>query len=249
MDMDFTAEDGSQQLAHTTSWGTSTRLMGALVMCHGDDNGLRVPPRVAPKQVVIVPIARDDPAQVFEAADALAAELDALEAFGVPVRATVDKHDRKPAEKRWEYIRKGAPIVVELGGRDIEGGVVTLTMRNDPELERDQVPRDRFLAELPATLEQMQGQYLEDARGFLEDRTTSGITDVEQFREFFSGDDLDSGGFVRAPWCEDPETEKVMGELGVSVRCIPFDQNLAEGAKCVISGAPATVEAVFAKAY
>jgi prolyl-tRNA synthetase len=249
MEMDFTDEDGVDKLAHTTSWGTSTRLMGALVMCHGDDNGLRVPPRVAPNQVVIVPIARDDPAQVFEAADELVAELGALQAFGAPIRATVDKHDRKPAEKRWEYIRKGAPLVVELGGRDIEGGIVTLTKRNDPELERDQVPRDQFLGEIAATLEQMQGQYLEDARKLLEDRTSTDVTDVEQFREFFRGDELDSGGFVRAPWSEDPETEKVMGELGVSVRCIPFDQDLADGAKCVISGAPAKVEAIFAKAY
>ena len=196
-----------------------------------------------------MPITRDDPEQVLEAARSLAEELGGQQAFGMPIRALVDEHDRKPADKRWEYIRKGAPIVVELGGRDIEGGVVTLTMRNDPELEREQVPRDRFVSELAETLEQMQRQYLADARKFLEERTTTEVTDVEGFREFFSGDDLDSGGFVRAPWSEDPETEKVMSELGVSVRCIPFDQNLPDGAKCVISGAPAKVEAIFAKAY
>ncbi len=197
------------------------------------------------QQVVIVPIARDDPEQVLEAATSSPRSWAELQAFGMPVRASVDEHDRKPADKRWEYIRKGAPIVVELGGRDIEGGVVTLTKRNDQELEREQVPRDRFVSELAATLEQMQGQYLEDARKFLDERTTTEVTDVDGFREFFSGDDLDSGGFVRAPWSEDPETEKVMGELGVSVRCIPFDQNLPDGAKCVISGAPAKVEASF----
>ena len=90
----------------------------------------------------------------------------------------------------------------------------------------------------------------EEARKRLRARTSTDVDpNVEQFREFFSGDDLDTGGFVRAPWSEDPATEKVMGELGVSVRCIPFDQKLAAGAKCVISGAPAKVEAVFAKAY
>ena len=249
MGIEFTDESGESRFAHTTSWGSTTRLVGALVMTHGDDNGLRVPPRVAGHQVVIVPITRDDPEQVLEEARSLAEELGGQQAFGMPIRALVDEHDRKPADKRWEYIRKGAPIVVELGGRDIEGGVVTLTMRNDPELEREQVPRDRFVSELAETLEQMQRQYLADARKFLEERTTTEVTDVEGFREFFSGDDLDSGGFVRAPWSEDPETEKVMSELGVSVRCIPFDQNLPDGAKCVISGAPAKVEAIFAKAY
>jgi prolyl-tRNA synthetase len=249
MDMDFTAEDGTDQFAHTTSWGTSTRLMGALVMCHGDDNGLRVPPRVAPQQIVIVPIARDDPEQVMESARALAGELGAQRAFDVAVRATVDEHDRKPADKRWEYIRKGAPLVVELGGRDIEGGVVTVTRRNDDGLEREQIPREEFVSGVGEVLEGMQGAYFDEAKQRLDERTTTGISDVDAFRDYFSGDDTDSGGFVRAPWSEDPETEKVMGELGVTVRCVPFDQNLADGAKCVISGADAKVEAIFAKAY
>ena len=249
MEMDFTDEDGEQKYAHTTSWGTSTRLMGALVMCHGDDNGLRVPPRVAPQQVVIIPIARDDPETVMSAARDLAEELGRRHAFGSPVRATVDEHDRTPADKRWEYIRKGAPLVVELGARDIDSGVVTVTRRDDPELGREQVPRDEFGGSLAETLEGMQASYLEEARERLESRTRTDITDLDAFREFFSGDDTDSGGFVRAPWSEDPETEKVMGELGVSVRCIPFDQDLADRAQCVITGAPAKVEALFAKAY
>jgi prolyl-tRNA synthetase len=196
-----------------------------------------------------VPIARDDPAQVIESARALVAELEGQQAFGMPVRAIVDEHDRKPADKRWDYIRKGAPLVVELGGRDIEAGVVTVTRRNDPELERDQVPREEFIAKAGETLEGMQRDYFEQAKELLESRTRTDIADVEAFREFFSGDDTDSGGFVRAPWSEDPETEKVMAELGVSVRCIPFDQQLADGAKCVITGGPAKVEAIFAKAY
>ena len=249
MGIDFTGEDGEQKLAHTTSWGTSTRLMGALVMSHGDDNGLRVPPRVAPQQVVILPITRDDPEPVLASARELAAELGSHEAFGMPVRAHVDEHDRKPAELRWDYIRKGAPLVVELGGRDIEGGVVTVTRRDDPELGREQVPRDEFPAKVAGMLEAMQAFYLEQARDRLEARTRTDITGPEAFREFFGADDTESGGFVRAPWSEAPETEELMGELGVSVRCIPFDQDLPEGAKCVLTGGPAKVEAVFAKAY
>jgi prolyl-tRNA synthetase len=249
MDMAYTDEDGAQKFAHTTSWGTSTRLMGALVMTHADDNGLRLPPRVAPQQAVIVPITRDDPAPVLEAADAIAAELAAAAVLGAPLRASVDRRERKPAEKRWEWIRKGAPLIIEMGERDIEGGIVTVTRRNDSELSREQVPRAQVGRKLPEMVEAMQSQYLAEAAERLGERTSTSISNVEEFREFFSGEDLDSGGFVRGPWCEDPATEEVMGELGVSVRCIPFGQNLADGAKCVISGAPAKVEAIFAKAY
>jgi prolyl-tRNA synthetase len=248
MDMEFTDADGATQHAHTTSWGSSTRLMGAVVMTHGDDNGLRMPPRIAPQQIVIVPIARDDPEQVLSSARELAEELELLTVLGQPLRVNVDERDRKPAEKRWEWIRKGAPLVIELGGRDIEGGVVTVTRRNDPELGREQVQRSE-VGDFAEQLERMQQAYFDEATQRLRDRTRTDITDVDAFREFFSGEGTDAGGFVRAPWSEDPATEEVMAEFGVSVRCIPFDQELADGAKCVISGAPAKVEAVFAKAY
>ena len=249
MGMEYTAEDGGQHHAHTTSWGTSTRLMGALVMTHADDNGLRLPPRVAPHQMVIVPITRDEPAAVLEAADGIAAEVGAASVLDAPLRVSVDRRERKPAEKRWEWIRKGAPLVLELGERDIEGGVVTVTRRNDLDLAREQVPRSELASKLPQLVESMQAEYLAAAAERLGSRTSRDVSNVDEFREFFSGDDPDSGGFVRAPWCADPATDAVMGELGVSVRCIPFDQALADGAECVISGAPAKVEALFAKAY
>ncbi len=249
MEMTYTDRDGEERFAETTSWGVSTRLMGAVVMTHGDDDGLRLPPRVAPRQVVIVPITRDDSVTVIEAARSLASELGGREALGAPLRAWVDERDRKPAEKRWEWIRKGVPLVVELGERDIEGGVVTLTRRDDPELGRRQLPSGEAPAELPGILAEIQSAYLAAARARLAERTSTSIADADEFREYFSGEDTDSGGFVRAPWSEDPATEQVMADLGVSVRCIPFDQALADGAACVISGEPAKVEAVFAKAY
>jgi prolyl-tRNA synthetase len=138
--------------------------------------------------------------------------------------------------------------VIELGGRDIEGGVVTVTRRDDPELGREQIPRSEA-GGLAAAIEEMQQLYFSEARQRLEERTATGITDVESFKEWFSREGTDASGFVRAPWSQDRATEEVMAEFGVSVRCIPFEQNVAAGAKCVISGAPAKVEAVFAKAY
>jgi prolyl-tRNA synthetase len=249
MEMEFTDEDGQQKLCHTTSWGITTRMIGAIVMTHGDDNGLRLPPRVAPQQVQIVPITRDDPAPVLDAAAKLQAELTGQSWGDEPVRATVDSRDRKPPEKRWEWIRKGAPIVIELGERDIEGGVVTVTRRDDPELARSQIPSDGAAEAVVGVLEEMQTGYLQEASERMRERTRDDITTLDQFREFFTGDETDAGGFVRAPWSEDPATEKTMGELGVTVRCIPFDAELPGDARCVITGGAAKVMAIFAKAY
>jgi prolyl-tRNA synthetase len=249
MEMEFTDEDGERKLCYTTSWGLSTRMMGALVMTHADDNGLRVPPRVAPQQVQIVPITRDDPTAVLEAARELKAEIEGLSWMDMPVRADVDARDRKPAEKRWEWIRKGVPVVIELGERDIEQGVVTMTRRDDPGLSRDAVPREGAAEAAAGILGDIQLGYFEAAGKRLRERTREDITTLDQFREFFSGDDTDSGGFIKAPWSEDPETEKTMGELGVTVRCVPFDEDLPADARCVITGGPAKVVAVFAKAY
>jgi prolyl-tRNA synthetase len=249
MGMEFTDEDGERKHAYTTSWGVSTRMMGAVVMTHADDNGLRVPPRVAPQQVQIVPITRDDPNRVLEAAAELQAELAGREWSGGTVRAAVDSRDRKPAEKRWEWIRKGVPVVIELGERDLDQGVVTMTRRDDPDLARDAIPSDGVAEAVAGVLGDMQVGYLEEADRRLQERTRDDITTLDEFREFFSGDETDSGGFVKAPWSEDPATEETMAELGVSVRCIPFDTQLPPNAKCVITGEPATVVAIFAKAY
>ena len=247
--IEFTDEDGQSKHAHTTSWGLTTRMVGAVAMTHGDDDGLRLPPAIAPSQVVIVPITRDDPKPVMEAAQELADELGKAKTLKAPVRVHVDDRDRKPADKRWEWIRKGAPLIIELGQRDIDQEVITLTRRDDPELSREQMPRADARKALPKMLGEIQKGYFKEAKDRLKDRTTKKIKDVDGFRAWFSGEETSEGGFVRAPWSEDPETEKLMGELGVTVRCIPFDQKLPANAKCVITGGPAKVEAIFAKAY
>ena len=249
MEMEFTDEDGERKLCYTTSWGLTTRMIGAVVMTHGDDNGLRVPPRIAPRQVRIVPITRDDPTAVLEAARELAEEIGGQSWEGEPVRAEVDTRERKPADKRWEWIRKGVPVVIELGGRDLEQGVVTMTRRDDPGLTRDAIPRAGAAEAVVGVLGDIQVGYFQEASERLRERTRDDISTVEEFREFFSGEDTDSGGFVKAPWSEQPETIEMMGELGVSVRVIPFDEELPANARCVITGGPARVMAIFAKAY
>ncbi|HEY7267594.1 MAG TPA: proline--tRNA ligase [Solirubrobacterales bacterium] len=249
MEMEFTGEDGERKLCYTTSWGLSTRMMGAVVMTHGDDNGLRVPPRIAPRQVRIVPITRDDPTAVLEAARELRDAIAGQSWSGEPVRAEVDTRERKPADKRWEWIRKGVPLVIELGERDLEQGVVTMTRRDDPELAREAIPREGAAEAAAGVLDDIQLTYYQQASERLRERTRDDISTLDEFREYFSGEETESGGFVKAPWSEEPETIETMGELGVSVRVIPFDEELPADARCVITGGPARVMAVFAKAY
>src|SRR6185312_15374296 len=122
----FQSQTGELELCHTTSWGVSTRLIGGVIMTHGDDDGLRLPPAIAPRQIVIVPILRDRPedADVLEYADALAKALSGLSAFGWPVRALVDRKPGRSADKRWDWVRRGPPLIVEVGPRDASGGQV-----------------------------------------------------------------------------------------------------------------------------
>jgi prolyl-tRNA synthetase len=251
-EIEFSDRDGGRQLAHTTSWGVSTRLLGALIMSHSDDDGLRLPPSVAPSQVTIVPILRgEESAEVAAAAEALAAELRERSFGGAPIRATVDSRDRGPADKRWEWVKKGVPVVIELGPRDLANGELAVRLRTQLEQKPATFARDAFVAEVEAILERIQRGYFDAAAERLESRTARDIVDLGDFRQWFEADEGDStqGGFVRAPWSEAPESLAILEELKASVRCLPLDQQLAPGSKCVLTGEPAVVEAVFGKAY
>jgi prolyl-tRNA synthetase len=248
----FLDRSGMRNFVHTASWGVSTRLLGALIMSHSDDQGLRLPPSVAPEQVVIVPILRGDSADsVEEEAQMLATELRRQSYMGVNLRVTADLRDREPTAKRWEWIRKGVPILIEVGPRDLSQGVVTVRRRNSDDLSAETVNRDWIEAEIPSILETIQGDYFDTACARLHSRMAREIDNLADFRKWFEADmgDFTAGGFVRAPWSEAPESAELLKALSVSVRCLPFDQNLKPGSKCVLTGKPAVVEAVFAKAY
>jgi prolyl-tRNA synthetase len=252
-EIQFLNRDGDREFVHTSSWGVSTRLLGALIMSHSDDDGLRLPPKVAPQQVTIVPIARDpDQADaVVDAAKALAEELRAIRFGGAEVRVLADLRDRKAPEKRWEWIRKGVPIVIEIGPRDLEEGVVSVRRRDAEEFGAEPLARDAIATEVPRILEQIQQGYFEQAETRLATHTANDIESLAAFEEWFD-DGTEGGiskGFVRAPWSQAPETDELLEKLKVTVRCIPSDQRLAPESTCVLTGKPAVVEAVFAKAY
>jgi len=248
----FLDREGERSLVHTASWGVSTRLLGALIMSHGDDVGLRLPPTVAPQQVVIVPIPRgEEGPAVLGAAGELAREIGELSFDGVPVRVSADLRDREPPDKRWEWTRKGVPLVLELGPRDLKEGVVALRRRDAGDAKPESLERSRVAAAIPDLLAEIQGSYHRAAAERLSSRTGRDVQDLDGFREWFDTDpsDASAGGFLRAPWSEAPESAEILESLKVTVRCLPSDQDLPSGARCVLTGKPAVTEAVFAKAY
>lgn len=249
-EIQFTDRDGQIQHAYTTSWGVSTRLLGAVVMTHSDDLGLRLPPAIAPKQLVVIPAGRDhnDPELVREV-EQLADEIRTATFRGAPVRVSADVRDHPASHKRWDWITKGIPVIIEVGPREIQDGTFSFTRRDESGLSRESKTRDNLDSWAESLLSEIQQGYLDAAVGYRESRTRRDIRDMSEFREFFKGQSSRDGGFVRAPWSGDNSTEEVLAELKVTVRCIPFDSKVDPADVCIISGQPAVCEAIFAKSY
>lgn len=252
--IEFTGEGGTLELAHTTSWGVSTRLIGGMIMTHGDDNGLRVPPRVAPKHVVILPVIPSDDAKsrVLEYAGAINDSLKDVFYAGSRVVSFVDKRDLRGGEKNWEWIKKGIPLRIEVGPKDIEKDGVVVYRRDKGHREKLFLGRSELPARLPALLQEIQDSYFHQAKEFAAANTRDDIQDFESFKAFFTPKNPEKpeihGGFVRAKWCEDPSSLDALSELKITVRNVPFDQSGTAG-KCVITGKPATTDVIFAKTY
>jgi prolyl-tRNA synthetase len=248
----FQNRAGQLEYVHTTSWGASTRLLGAIVMTHADDDGMRMPPRIAPHQIVIVPITREDAdrSKVIEYCEKLRAELIAQNYAGQPLRVKLDARDIPGSDKKWEWIRKGAPLLLEIGQRDIESGKVCVSRRDQLVQGKRFIARDEFVRMAVTELTAVQKSLFDQAAAFLKARTVSHIKTRAEFEAYFKaeGDYSVCPGFVRAKWCGDPASLAIIDELGVTVRCIPFDQDGKEGT-CVLTGAAATQDVIFARAY
>jgi prolyl-tRNA synthetase len=260
----FQSETGDLTLCHTTSWGVSTRLIGGVIMTHGDDDGLRLPPAIAPRQIVIVPILRDKPedADVLAYGEALAKALGAQVALGERVRALLDTRGARSADKRWEWVRRGAPIIVEVGPRDAAAGQVTYMrrdrLRDGEKIASHAVPRDTFLAAAPAILAEIQANLFADAKALLDNNIRSDITTFEALAEYFGAAvDEDEGsvfkGWVRAPWSRPAgaaleAVDARLKALKLTLRNIPQDQHPVSG-PCLFTGEPAVEEVLIARAY
>jgi prolyl-tRNA synthetase len=236
----FTGRDGRPQHPYATSWGATTRLVGGLVMVHGDDAGLRLPPAVAPYQVVIVPIVRDgDREEVLAAAAAVAAE---LRSAGIRVRLD-DRDGYRPGFKFHEWELKGAPCRVEIGARDLAAGAVTVARRDTG--GRAAVPLGALAGELGSLLADVQRAMFASA---LEEqvRRTARPERYDEMIAYLR----EAGGFARAAWCGDGECEaRVKRESSATIRVLPLDERPAASDRCICcGGAPASV-AVWAQAY
>ena len=244
----FQDKEGGLRHVFTTSWGTSTRLIGALIMTHSDDDGLRLPPRMAPRQVVIIPILRDEAGRdaVIEAAKKLGERIAAQSFDGEPIRVQVDLKDDSSANKRWGWIKKGVPLILELGPRDLANESVALTRRDTIGEKARIMPMAEFIAEAPRLLEAFDQALLTQALDYRKAKMVEGIKDFGDLTAHFG---QESGtGFVLGKWSGDPDIEDRLSAVGVTIRCLPHEQSGTEG-KCLITGETATIDAVYAKAY
>lgn len=239
-DVKFATKEGTQEYVWATSWGVSTRLMGALVMTHSDDNGLVLPPKLAPFQVVIVPIYKGEEQldQISEKVKTIKAE---LEAAGVSVK--YDNRDtHKPGWKFNEYELKGVPLRIGIGPRDLENGTVELARRDT--LSKEVVSMDDLTSIVQQRLEDIQTNLFEKAKNFRADNTHKANT-WDEFVDIIEN----KGGFVEAHWDGTPETEDKIKDLTkATIRCIPNDSVEEEG-RCVLTGNPSSGRVLFAKAY
>ena len=250
--INFSDRDGNVVYAWTTSWGVSTRLVGGLIMTHGDDDGVVLPPRLAPYQVVILPIYKDEAQRgaVVPFCQALQAELAAVRYAGEPLRVTVDDRDLRGGEKNWHHVKRGVPLRIEVGPRDLAAGTLAVARRDRPPRDRQSIPRERFVAEAPALLGEIQDGLLQRARAFLDDHTAR-VRDLGKLEEYFRADA--EAGFAIAPMAEaaeqDPALQARLKRLKVSPRCILDGPNGSAAAPCIVTGAAGAPEVVFARAY
>jgi prolyl-tRNA synthetase len=244
----FLTAAGEQEHAWTTSWGVSTRLVGALIMAHGDDDGLALPPRVAPLQVAIVPIFRDDGerAAVLDYCDRLAAELGAVSFGERPVRAGVDRRDERSIDKVWRYVKQGVPIRLEIGPRDVAAGAVFMGRRDRAPKEKKSVPRDEFVATVGDLLAEVQQGLYARAEAFRAEHTATAAS-AEEFEALFR-DEGAAAGFILAHAVEDGAYQERIKELKVSARCAPLADNDERG-PCIFTGRPGCRKVIFARAY
>jgi prolyl-tRNA synthetase len=239
-DVQFTSREGILEYVWATSWGVSTRLMGALIMAHSDDNGLVLPPRLAPLQVVIVPIYKnqDDFTRISKAAEKIKSD---LEEAGLSVKYD-DRDTYKPGWKFSEYEMKGVPVRIAIGPRDIENNTVEVARRDT--LEKKIISRDMVNDIVIGLMEEIQQSIYRKSMEFRRENTRK-VDDWDEFREIM----VKKPGFVLAHWDGTAETElKIKEETKATIRCIPFDAEVEEG-KCIYSGKPSEKRVLFAIAY
>lgn len=258
-DIKFVNQNNEQEYAYTTSWGVSTRLIGGVIMSHADDEGMVVPPRIAPYQIIFIPLIKknDDAAKIMEYIENIQAQLKNKTAFGERLRTKIDSRDKSSVDKVWEWVRKGAPMVCEIGARDIENGGLMVKERiffGQPEGKKI-LKTEEFVATVSERLEFLQHEMFKRAKERLEQNICTDIKTPEEFAAYFANGNewIEDGkqgkvAFVRGKWCAEPATEELLKAMKITIRCIPFDQSGTTG-KCLLTGKDATLDVIYARSY
>ncbi len=252
----FASREGAQEFAHTTSWGVSTRLIGTLIMAHSDDDGLILPPRVATQQVVIIPVTPkdDSKAAVLEACQALAETLRSTKSFhGDPIRVHVDTRDVQGGAKKWDWVKKGAPIRIEIGPRDIESRKVCLQRRDNAPTEKSFMDKEEFLQIVPDVLQEIHDNLFARALE-LRDANIFPCDDAAAFDRHW---EQENPGWLLTPWAGTPAEEDVISKQHkIAIRCIPLeDAGLSPellvkvGGQCFLTGKDRVSMALWGRSY
>ena len=250
----FLDESNREVYAWTTSWGVSTRLIGGLLMTHSDDDGLVLPPKLASAHVVILPVIHKDETrgQVLDYCTRLAGELRGVSYGGRPLVVELDAREGRGGEKTWAWIKKGVPIRLEVGPRDIAADSVFVGRRDKGAKERFSLPRGQFVAQVGGILDEIQAGLLDRARRFRQENTRT-IDLKDEFYAYFTPVNREKpeihGGFALSHWAGGrAEEEQLKNDLNVTLRCIPLTGQEEPG-QCFFTGRPSSKRVVFAKAY
>lgn len=249
----FLGREGVEEFAWTTSWGVTTRLIGALIMTHSDDDGLVLPPRLAPEQVVIIPVVpkEEQRAIVMEYAQRLRARLMEVDFSSSRLRVHIDERDLRGGEKVWSWVKKGVPLRVEVGPRDVENEAVMVSRRDRGPKEKEAMPANEFVGQVVCLLDDVQSSLLAKAKNFREAHTRR-LHSREEFDAFFAESDgvAATGGFGLIPWADDEAaTELLARDYKITVRCVPFEGQESNPGACLFSGKAGNKLALVARAY
>jgi prolyl-tRNA synthetase len=244
----YLSKEGSEEYAWTTSWGVSTRLIGGLIMTHADDDGLVLPPRLAPLQVVINPIIpkEENRSAVMEYCDKLSDVLKSVRYMNENVRFKIDDRDMRGGEKAWQWVKKGVPVRIEIGPRDVESGSAAVSRRDRSPKEKDFLSIDQLVAQLPDLLQDIQNTLFERAKAQRDARTVE-VKDKNEYEAYFDESKQDQG-FAVGYWDGNAQEEDALAKAHkTSVRCYLME-NFKPG-KCILTGRETTRKAIFGRSY
>ncbi|MEM8727160.1 MAG: proline--tRNA ligase [Chlamydiota bacterium] len=245
-DITYQDREGNQAYAWTTSWGVTTRLIGGMIMVHGDDDGLVLPPRIASAQIVILPLFRNREAdeKILSYCKHLRQKLRKIVYHDKPLTVHLDRREIRSGEKIWDWIKKGVPIRIEVGIRELEGGVLSVAKRNRDRKDVEKQSEEALLNSIAIQLDDIQNALYDKAKTF-RDAHIEEVDTKEEFYDFFNN----KCGFASAHWSGNPAIEeRVRTDLNVTIRCIPFDEK-NEGGICPFTGEPSSQRVIFGKSY